>query len=82
MAQLIVRKLDEAVKAGLRQRALRRGHSMEEEARDILRAAVVCEKRQKVGMGTWFAKHFTGIGLEKDIPEMRGQTVRPVKFKA
>ena len=41
MAQLIVRNLEERVVAVLRQRAARRGVSMEEEHRTILRAALV-----------------------------------------
>ncbi len=40
MAQVVVRKLDEAVKKRLKQRAARRGHSMEAEIRDILSEAV------------------------------------------
>lgn len=35
MAQLIVRNLEEDVKARLRRQADRHGHSMEEEVRDI-----------------------------------------------
>ena len=40
VAQLIVRKLDEAVVAELRRRAARSGRSMEAEHREILRAAL------------------------------------------
>ena len=40
MAQVVVRKLDEAVKKRLKQRAARHGHSMEAEIRDILSEAV------------------------------------------
>ena len=43
MAQLVVRKLDDDVKERLRQRAARNGHSMEEEVRAILLAAVAGE---------------------------------------
>lgn len=37
MASITIRNLDDAIKQGLRVRAAERGHSMEEEARDILR---------------------------------------------
>lgn len=37
MASITIRNLDDAIKQGLRIRAAERGHSMEEEARDILR---------------------------------------------
>ena len=39
MANLTIRKLEPAIKERLRLRAARRGHSMEEEARCILREA-------------------------------------------
>jgi plasmid stability protein len=40
MAQLVVRKIEESVVARLRRRAARHGVSLEEEHRQILRAAV------------------------------------------
>jgi plasmid stability protein len=40
MAQLLVRNIENEVKARLQRRAKRHGRSMEEEVRDILRAAV------------------------------------------
>jgi plasmid stability protein len=40
MSVLTIRRLDDAVKARLRVRAARNGRSMEEEAREILTAAV------------------------------------------
>lgn len=46
MAQLIVRKLDEAIVAGIRERAARHGVSTEEEHRRILRDAVFGPRRR------------------------------------
>ena len=40
MAQMVVRNLEASVKAKLRRRATRRGHSMEQEVRDILESHV------------------------------------------
>ena len=40
MASITIRNLDDYVKAKLRVRAARHGRSMEEEAREILRAAL------------------------------------------
>ena len=40
MATLTIRNLDETIKQRLREQAARHGHSMEEEARSILRKAV------------------------------------------
>jgi plasmid stability protein len=52
MAQVIVRNLEESVKRKLKRRAVRHGHSMEEEIRDILRNAVKDEGRNRKGLGT------------------------------
>jgi plasmid stability protein len=41
MAAITIRKLDETTKARLRVRAAHHGRSMEEEAREILRSALV-----------------------------------------
>lgn len=41
MAQLLVRNLEDDVKAGLKARALRNRRSLEAEAREILRSAVL-----------------------------------------
>jgi len=40
MASIVIRNLDDSVKAGLKIRAAEHGRSMEEEARHILRTAV------------------------------------------
>lgn len=72
MAQLVVRNLEEEVKARLRRRAARNRRSMEEEARDILRNALNQEHRPGCGLGSEIAAMFGKAGLEKDIPELRG----------
>jgi plasmid stability protein len=81
MAQLIVRNLEEGVKARLQRRANRRGHSMEEEVRDILRNAVRAEERAAVPLGSRLRQRFERIGLDEDIPELRGQKARPMVFE-
>jgi antitoxin FitA len=82
MAQLIVRNLEDDIKERLRRRAKARGRSMEEEARDILRTALLAEKKEKKGLGTIIAERFSGagIGLEENIPEWKGFPVRAPKF--
>ena len=80
MAQLVVRNLDAEVKERLRRRAARRGRSMEEEAREILRAAVARddEAPAPLPLGTRIGRRFAGLGLsEDDLPELRGQEARP-----
>ena len=80
MAQLIVRNLEDEVKALLQQRARRHGRSTEEEVRDILRNAVANEGEPLVGLGTRLRQRFAGIGIEDDIPEWRGEPPRPATF--
>ena len=82
MAQLVVRNLDEAVKARLRRRAAAHGRSMEDEVRAILRDAVKEEAGPKGGLGTEIAALFRGIGLREgeELPELRGYTIKPVSF--
>ncbi len=81
MAQLVVRKIENAVKARLRRRARRHGRSMEEEARDILRNAVNEEDIPAGGLGTEISALFTKAGLDSDIPELRGHEIRPASFE-
>jgi len=80
MAQLVVRNLEDDVKAKLQQRARRHGRSTEEEVRDILRAAVLRDEGPQRGLGTRIAERFKGIGLKEDIPEFKGEQARPAKF--
>ena len=82
MAQLVVRNLDDDVKAKLRRRADAHGRSMEAEVREILRDAVKEEARPKEGLGTRIANRFAGIGLRKgeEIQEFRGYRIKPVTF--
>jgi plasmid stability protein len=82
MAQLVVRNIENAVKARLQRRARRNGRSMEEEVRDILRSAAIEEPLPTGGLGTEIAGLFTKVGLESDIPELRGHKVKPVHFES
>jgi plasmid stability protein len=82
MAQLVVRNIENAVKARLQRRARRNGRSMEEEVRDILRSAAVEEPLATGGLGTEIASLFAKAGLDTDIPELRGHKVKPVHFES
>ncbi len=77
MAQLLVRNLDDAVKQRLQRRAARRGRSMEEEAREILRAAADQDEAgsQTAELGTRIAQRFAGLGLVEELPELHGIAV-------
>ncbi len=82
MAQLVVRNLEQSVKTRLQRRAKRNRHSMEAEIRDILREAVKTDSlvEKQVGLGTRIRRRFAGMGLDLDIPEFKGQEVRPPAF--
>ena len=77
MAQLVVRNIEDSVKQRLQRRAKRHGRSMEEEVRDILRNAAVEEDRPADGLGTEIASLFSGIGIDFEIPELRGFRLKP-----
>ncbi|HEY1660018.1 MAG TPA: hypothetical protein VGG14_16820 [Candidatus Sulfotelmatobacter sp.] len=82
MAQLLVRNLENSVKARLQRRAKRHGRSMEEEVRDILRAAANEGKNPpKGGLGTEISKIFAKHGLDRPIEELRGFTIEPPNFE-
>ena len=81
MAQFVVRNIENAVKARLQRRARRNGRSMEEEVRDILRSAVHEEDVPAGGLGTEISALFAKVGLDSEIPELRGHEVKPVSFE-
>jgi plasmid stability protein len=80
MAQLVVRNIEDSVKLRLQRRAARRGRSMEEEVRDILRDAVKGEEPSAGGLGTKIAARFKKVGLKTGIPELRGHKIKPPSF--
>lgn len=80
MAQFVVRNIEAEVKSRMQRRAKRHGRSMEEEVREILRNAAKEEDTPVGGLGTEIASLFTKIGLDADIPELRGHEVKPAPF--
>lgn len=67
MASVTIRHIDEKLKAKLRIRAARHGRSMEDEARDILRAALSVEPAQTKGLVEAIRARiepFVGVELE------------------
>jgi len=81
MAQLLVRNLDDDIKAKLQKRAKQHGRSTEEEVREILRNAVNEPTVPRGGLGTEIAALFEGIGFDQEIEEQRGQPVRFPDFR-
>ena len=69
MASITIRNLDEDVKTSLRVRAAGNGRSMEEEARIILRKAVVPADVSEKGLGTAIHELFKPYGgVELELP--------------
>lgn len=62
MAAMTIRNIDDALKARLRVRAARQGRSMEEEAREILRAALCCEQTDSGDLGAAIRARFASVG--------------------
>ena len=84
MAQLLVRNLDDRLKARLQRRAKRNGQSMEAEARDILRNALLEREKPRGGLGTEIANMFRGIGLKEgeEIAELHDFTMEIPDFES
>ena len=81
MAQLLVRNVEPQLKEHLQKRARRHGRSMEAEAREILRSALLKEDEPRVGLGTAISALFLDQGLEQEIPEFRGFPVNVAEFE-
>ncbi len=84
MAQILVRNLDDRLKARLQRRAKRNGRSMEAEAREILRDALNEKLPPAVGFGTASVAMFSGGGvfLDEPIQEIRGIRMEIPDFKS
>lgn len=81
MAQMVVRNLEDDVKAGLQRRARRHGRSTEEEVREILRNAVREEGAARKPLGSRLHARFARIGLDDELQELRGEPARPATFE-
>jgi plasmid stability protein len=81
MGSILIRRLDDATKARLKARAARHGHSMEEEARAILKAAVATDTKRPANLAEEIHARFAALdGVE--LPEIPREPVRrPPDFK-
>jgi antitoxin FitA len=73
MAQLVIRHLEDNLKARLQGRPRRHGRSTEEGVREIRRNAVKGESAPGRPLDNRLRERFAGIGLEDELPEMRGE---------
>ena len=80
MATLTIRQLDDRTKARLRLRAAHHGRSMEQEARDILRAALSASSSTKGNLAESVQRRFAGLGgVDLEFPQ-RDALRAPAKF--
>jgi len=78
MATLTIRDLDESLKRSLRIRAASRNRSMEEEARQILRAALSEGPGPSVDMAPRIRARFAGLGdVVLKVPEREAVRTPP-----
>jgi plasmid stability protein len=80
MASITIRRLEDSVKAKLRVRAATHGRSMEEEAREILKAELSAKRTPKVDLAQSIRRHLEPLGgVELELPA-RDAVRRPPKF--
>lgn len=69
MASITIRRLDDAVKARLRIRAARHGRSMEEEARQVLSAALSAEPARVLNLAEAIRRRIDPLGgVDLELP--------------
>jgi antitoxin FitA len=80
VASITIRNLDESIKRKLRLRAAHRNHSMEDEARDILRAALAHESAPATNLADAMRRRIEPLGgVELSLPR-RGPMREPPDF--
>jgi plasmid stability protein len=81
MASITIRNLDETLKRKLRLRAAHRNHSMEDEVRDILRAALAREPSSAGNLADAMRRRIEPLGgVDLPLPS-RGPMRTPPDFR-
>jgi len=76
MATLTIRQLDEKLKRRLRVRAAHNGRSMEEEAREILRGALVTSEAPKPNLAESIRRKMAAAGGGIDLKLPKREPIR------
>ena len=80
MASITIRRLDETVKTKLRVRAASHGRSMEEEAREILKAGLLAKRLPRLNLAESIRRYVDPLGgVELSLPP-REVVRRPPKL--
>jgi plasmid stability protein len=75
MASITIRNLDDQLKSRLRIQAATHGHSMEEEARQLLRAALTREPAPPTDLGATIHQRFAALG-GVELPPIPREPIR------
>jgi plasmid stability protein len=75
MGSITIRNLDDPLKARLRLRAAKRGRSMEQEARAILRSALAERQRTPRNLAQAIRRRFAAVG-GVDLPQISRDGLR------
>jgi antitoxin FitA len=75
MVSITIRNLDESLKSRLQMRAAQHGHSMEEEALDILRIALAVEHQTPHNLAEAIHRRFAALG-GVDLPPVCREAMR------
>ncbi len=76
MATLTIRQLDEKLKRRLRVRAAHNGRSMEDEVREILRAALVTSEAPKPNLAESIRRKMAAAGGGIDLKLPKRESIR------
>jgi antitoxin FitA len=80
MASITIRRLDDGVKAKLRLRAAGHGRSMEEEAREILKAGLTAKRASKLNLADSIRRHVSALGGVELVLQPREAVRRPPRL--
>jgi antitoxin FitA len=78
MASLTIHNLEEPIKALLRIRAAHHGHSMEEEARQILRTALLEDTQPSENLAESIQARFAKLGGVDELTTTPRESIRPL----
>jgi antitoxin FitA len=80
MPELVIDEIEDDVLDKIQLRAYRNRRTTQAEVIEILRDAVKNDDIKSVGLGTRLAARFHEVGIEEEIPELRGYPVKPIKL--
>ena len=80
MSGITIRRLDDSLKSRLRIRAAHHGRSMEQEAREILRVALISEPANRRNLADSIRKRFAPLGGMEFPSPVREPVRQPPKF--